>query len=57
MAQGKQPSSEKYFFGRIAREVAEKALTDTGKTEGLFLLRESMSLFGNYVLSICHDGR
>ena len=52
-----QPSSEKYFFGRIAREQAEKVLTDTGLHEGLFLLRESMSLFGNYVLSIVHEGR
>ena len=52
-----QPSSEKYFFGRIAREQAEKVLKDTGLHEGLFLLRESMSVFGNYVLSIVHEGR
>ena len=57
MAQGKQPSSEKFFFGRIAREQAEKALKNAGTGEGLFLLRESMGFFGNYVLSICHEGR
>ena len=57
MAQGKQPSSEKFFFGRIAREQAEKALKTAGTGEGLFLLRESMGFFGNYVLSICHEGR
>ncbi|KAK2150888.1 hypothetical protein LSH36_384g05024 [Paralvinella palmiformis] len=46
-----------YFYGRIARDEAEKILHEKGCKEGLFLLRESMATAGNYVLSICHNGR
>ena len=50
------PSSEKYFFGRIPREDAEKFLEAAGRKEGLFLLREKVEI-GNYALSICHEKR
>ena len=50
------PSSEKYFFGRIPREDAENILANNGRKEGLYLLREKVEI-GNYALSICHDKR
>jgi hypothetical protein len=49
-------TSVNYFFGRISRDEAETALRDAGCHEGLFLLRESVAVAGNYVLSICHEG-
>lgn len=45
-----------YFFGRISRDEAETALRNAGLEEGLYLLRESVAVAGNYVLSICHNG-
>ena len=52
-----QAVAVKYFFGRISRDEAEDALRAAGIREGLFLLRESIEQAGDYVLSICHDGR
>ena len=57
MSLPKPPTSVKYFFGRISRDEAESELTLRGCTEGLYLLRESMTTAGNYALSICHQGR
>jgi len=48
-------SAVKYFFGRISRDEAEDALRAAGVREGLYLLRESVTQAGNYVLSICHQ--
>lgn len=50
------PSSEKYFFGRIPREDAEKFLENAGRVQGMYLLREKVEI-GNYALSICHERR
>ena len=57
MSLPKPPTSVKYFFGRISRDEAENELNMRGCTEGLYLLRESMTTAGNYALSICHQGR
>ena len=50
------PSSERYFFGRISRDEAEQFLKNAGCKEGLFLLREKVEI-GNYALSLCHETR
>ena len=50
------PSSQRYFFGRISRDEAEQFLKNAGCTEGLFLLREKVEI-GNYALSLCHENR
>ena len=47
----------RYFYGRISRDEAETALSNAGLGEGLYLLRESVAVAGNYVLSICHNGQ
>ncbi len=52
-----RPSSTKYFYGRITRDEAEEILRLNGLREGLYLLRESMAVAGNYALSICHQQR
>ncbi|XP_074642300.1 tyrosine-protein kinase SYK-like isoform X1 [Tubulanus polymorphus] len=46
-------SAVPYFWGRIAREDAEELFNAVGACKGLFLLRESMSVFGAYVLTLC----
>jgi len=57
MQDAKTAAAVKYFFGRISRDEAEDALRTAGIREGLFLLRESIIKAGDYVLSICHEGR
>ena len=57
MSDAVRPSSTKYFYGRITRDEAEDILRHNGAYEGLYLLRESMTVAGNYALSICHQGR
>ncbi len=57
MSLPRPPTSVKYFFGRISRDEAETELNQRGCSEGLYLLRESMTTAGNYALSICHQGR
>lgn len=52
-----RPSSIQYFYGRITREEAELFLMERGGSEGLFLLRESISPMGNYAISICHGSK
>ncbi|XP_060085968.1 tyrosine-protein kinase SYK-like [Ylistrum balloti] len=49
------PSTVKYFYGRITREEAECILQGHGATEGLYLLRESIGVLGNFAISICHN--
>ncbi|XP_064626481.1 tyrosine-protein kinase SYK-like [Lineus longissimus] len=53
------PGSVRYYWGRIPREDAERILRmkGNGLTEGMFLLRESSSKFGNFAVSLCHDNR
>jgi len=51
------PSSVNYFYGRISRDEAESVLRRNGCQEGLYLLRENISVAGNYALSICHQSR
>lgn len=46
-----------FFYGRIIREEVEYFLRERGFEEGLFLLRESISLLGNYVISICYNNK
>lgn len=49
--------SVNYFYGRISRDEAESILRRNGCKEGLYLLRENVSIPGNYALSICHQNR
>lgn len=46
-----------YFYGRISRDEAESYLVAKGHQDGLYLLRESINVAGNYALSICYKGR
>lgn len=55
MGEATQATAVSYFYGRISRDEAESTLTDAGLEEGLYLLRESVAVPGNYVLSICHN--
>lgn len=50
-------SSVNYFYGRISRDEAESILRRNGCQEGLYLLRENVSIPGNFALSICHQNR
>ncbi|XP_068094014.1 tyrosine-protein kinase SYK isoform X1 [Hyperolius riggenbachi] len=43
-----------YFFGNITREEAEDFLKQGGRSEGLYLLRQSRNYLGGYALSVCH---
>ncbi|KFM71953.1 Tyrosine-protein kinase HTK16, partial [Stegodyphus mimosarum] len=44
-----------WFHGKITRDAAEHILDSNGNTEGLFLVRESASSPGDYVLSLIHN--
>ena len=45
-----------WFHGSMGREEAESVLKEHGFTEGLFLVRESSTSIGDFVLSVVHDG-
>ncbi|XP_021915720.1 tyrosine-protein kinase shark isoform X4 [Zootermopsis nevadensis] len=46
-----------WFHGKVSREVAEQILTnDGGDEDGAFLVRESNTAVGDYVLSVLHEG-
>ncbi|GFT73185.1 tyrosine-protein kinase HTK16 [Nephila pilipes] len=47
--------SVSWFHGKITRDAAERILETNGNQEGLFLVRESSSSPGDYVLSLIHD--
>jgi len=49
------PSSCTWFHGRITRDLAEKSLANTSMVDGTYLLRESTSVIGSYVLSVVKD--
>ncbi|XP_045499325.1 tyrosine-protein kinase Shark isoform X1 [Colias croceus] len=44
-----------WFHGKISRETAEKLLKEEGE-DGVFLVRESNTSPGDYVLSVLHQG-
>ncbi|CAH4031310.1 unnamed protein product [Pieris brassicae] len=44
-----------WFHGKISRENAEKLLKEEGE-DGVFLVRESNTSHGDYVLSVLHQG-
>ncbi|XP_067947033.1 tyrosine-protein phosphatase non-receptor type 11-like isoform X2 [Watersipora subatra] len=48
------PTAERWFHGSVSGRDAERMLSEKGKT-GTFLVRESQSQPGNYVLSIKSD--
>ena len=49
------PSCVDWFHGRITRDAAENLLQKTAMVDGTYLLRESTSAVGSYVLSVCKD--
>ena len=46
-------SREKWYHGRISRVDAEKLLDNQGAQEGMYLVRDSLTMTGEYVLSLC----
>ncbi|XP_022088083.1 tyrosine-protein kinase HTK16-like [Acanthaster planci] len=46
-----------WFHGKITRDTAVHILQENGNTEGLFLVRESTSSPGDFVVSLVHDGQ
>ena len=44
-----------WFHGFQTRDRAEEILRENGFAEGLFLVRESSSAAGDFVLSVVHD--
>lgn len=52
--QNEANSGRDWYFGAITRSEAENILIADGLSEGLFLVRQSMSSSGDYVLSCVH---
>lgn len=50
-------SKESWYHGRISRVDAEKILDSAGGGEGTFLVRDSLTITGEYVLSLCHQNK
>ena len=48
-------SREMWYHGRISRTDAEKILDMNGGMEGSYLVRDSLTLTGEYVLSLCYQ--
>ncbi|XP_071949794.1 tyrosine-protein kinase HTK16-like [Antedon mediterranea] len=46
-----------WYHGKISRETAVHILFENGNTDGLFLVRESTSVPGDYVLSLVKSGQ
>ena len=44
-----------WFHGAMGREESETVLKEHGFDEGLFLVRESSTSLGDFVLSVVHD--
>lgn len=49
-------SGEQWYYGRVSRVDAERILEASGMVDGSFLLRDSLTTTGEYVLSLCHGG-
>lgn len=45
-----------WYHGKITREAAEQALLNDGRSDGLFLVRESNTSKGDFVLSVIYEG-
>lgn len=50
-------SKEKWYHGRVSRVDAEKLLDNQGAQEGMYLVRDSLAMTGEYVLSLCSQVR
>ena len=48
-------SREMWYHGRISRTDAERILEVSGAVEGSYLVRDSLTLTGEYVLSLCYQ--
>lgn len=48
-------SKEQWYHGRVSRVDAEKILESHGSVEGSYLVRDSLTMTGEYVLSLCHQ--
>ncbi|MPC83389.1 Tyrosine-protein kinase shark [Portunus trituberculatus] len=48
---------DRFYFGKITSNEADEILMKEGGEEGTFLIRESCSSLGNYVLSFISDGQ
>jgi hypothetical protein len=48
-------SKELWYHGRVSRSDAEHLLEQRGNVEGSFLVRDSLTTTGEYVLSLCHQ--
>ena len=46
---------QSWYHGRISREEAQDLIKAQGGVDGLFLLRESLSIAGTFVLTLAHD--
>ena len=46
-------SREKWYHGRVSRIDAEKIIDSQGAMEGMYLVRDSLTMTGEYVLSLC----
>ena len=44
-----------WFHGQLSRVEAEALLRDHGFSEGLYLVRQSKSAIGDFVLSVVHE--
>ncbi len=47
-------AKELWYHGRISRTDAENILRKKGLIGGSFLLRDSLNVTGEYILSLCH---
>ena len=48
-------SKELWYYGRVSRTDAEKVLDSKGNIGGSFLVRDSLSVTGEYILSLSHS--
>ena len=50
-------TDEAWYHGRISRADAERVLDNVRLQSGSFLVRDSLTTTGEYVLSLLHEGR
>lgn len=51
-----QTAARPWLHGLISRDQAELLITEAGFADGQFLVRESTSVAGAFVLSVCNSG-